>query len=89
MATTDMWSYRNSALTTRDLTGYKVEALDGDIGKIDEATNEVGGSFVVVDTGPWIFLTSSGLSRFPRRTAGVTQFPDRERRRIAVGRASA
>jgi hypothetical protein len=55
MATTDMWTYRNAALTTRDLTGYKVEALDGDIGKIDEATNDVGGSFVVVDTGPWIF----------------------------------
>jgi len=38
-----------------DMTGYKVEALDGDIGKIDEATYAVGASYVVVDTGPWIF----------------------------------
>jgi hypothetical protein len=38
-----------------DLTGFDVEATDGKIGKIDEATYEVGGSYVVVDTGPWIF----------------------------------
>jgi hypothetical protein len=25
------------------------------IGKVDEATNEVGSSYIVVDTGPWIF----------------------------------
>ncbi|CAN5299936.1 hypothetical protein BH18ACT12_BH18ACT12_00730 [soil metagenome] len=55
MATTDLWTYRNAALTGRDLTGFKVEAADGDIGKIDEATNDVGESYVVVDTGPWIF----------------------------------
>jgi len=42
-------------MTGQDLTGFTVEALDGDIGKIDEATNEVGGSYIVVDTGPWIF----------------------------------
>ena len=29
--------------------------LDGSIGKVDDATNDVGGSFIVVDTGPWIF----------------------------------
>jgi hypothetical protein len=55
MATVDIWSYRESTVGTRDLTGYGVEALDGGIGKIDEASNDVGASFVVVDTGPWIF----------------------------------
>jgi hypothetical protein len=54
-ATTDLWTYRSSSMTGQDLTGFTVEALDGDIGKIDEATNEVGGSYIVVDTGPWIF----------------------------------
>ena len=67
MATTDLWTYGNAALSGRDLSGYKVEAVDGDIGKIDEATNEVGGSYVVVDTGPWIFgkkvLLPAGLLR--------------------------
>ena len=38
-----------------DLTGFEIEATDGSIGKIDEATYEVGGSYAVVDTGPWIF----------------------------------
>ncbi len=54
-ATSDLWTYRNSSMTGQGLTGFTVEALDGDIGKIDEATNEVGGSYIVVDTGPWIF----------------------------------
>jgi hypothetical protein len=38
-----------------DVVGFDVEATDGGIGKIDEATYDVGGSYVVVDTGPWIF----------------------------------
>ena len=31
-----------------------MEAVDGSIGKIDRATLDVGSSYVVVDTGPWI-----------------------------------
>jgi hypothetical protein len=56
----DLWTYRaesglgDSALR-RDISGFGVEALDGSIGKIDEATYEVSSSYVVVDTGPWIF----------------------------------
>jgi hypothetical protein len=38
-----------------DLAGFTVEAIDGKIGKVDEATQEAGGSYIVVDTGPWIF----------------------------------
>jgi hypothetical protein len=56
MASYDLWSYSSTTTVANvDLTGFTVEALDGKIGKIDEATNEAGGSFVVVDTGPWIF----------------------------------
>src|ERR1051326_7432453 len=55
MATADIWIYRETTWTEEDLTGFKVEAIDGSIGKIDEATNDVSGSFIVVDTGPWIF----------------------------------
>jgi hypothetical protein len=50
-----MWSYRQSSWSAVDLTGFEVEATDGDIGKIDEATYEAGAGYVVVDTGPWIF----------------------------------
>jgi hypothetical protein len=52
---TDLWTYRDTTIGTTNLTGFKVEAIDGSIGSIDEATNEVGASYVVIDTGPWIF----------------------------------
>jgi hypothetical protein len=61
MQTTDVWIYRDKGQLGydptggRDITGFKVEALDGSIGKVDDATNEVGESFIIVDTGPWIF----------------------------------
>ena len=55
MSSTDLWSYREQTWTTQNLTGYSVEAIDGGIGKIDEASTEVGAGFLVVDTGPWIF----------------------------------
>jgi hypothetical protein len=51
----DVWTYRDEAVGDIDLTGYSVEAVDGGIGKIDEATYDVGASYIVVDTGPWIF----------------------------------
>jgi hypothetical protein len=53
--TTDIWTYRTDAWSGLDLTGFGVEAVDGGIGKIDEATYDVGSSYIVVDTGPWIF----------------------------------
>ena len=54
----DAWNYRESAeVSTRgqDLAGFAIEAVDGSIGKVDRSTNDVGSSYVVVDTGPWIF----------------------------------
>ncbi len=54
----DPWNYRESVnrdRTATGLVGYKVHATDGDIGKVDEANDEVGSAQIVVDTGPWIF----------------------------------
>jgi hypothetical protein len=55
MSTMDMWTYREQAWITSDLTGYGVEAIDGGIGKIDEASTTAGAGYLVIDTGPWIF----------------------------------
>jgi hypothetical protein len=55
MATADIWTYREQTWSGTDLTGFSVEATDGGIGKVDEATYDVGSSYIVVDTGPWIF----------------------------------
>ena len=49
-----IWDYRDDFDRDTDIVGYKIEATDGSIGKIDEATYEAGSSYVVVDTGPWI-----------------------------------
>jgi hypothetical protein len=55
-AIVDVWTFRTEpGIGTIDLSGYSVEAIDGGIGKIDEATYESGGSYLIVDTGPWIF----------------------------------
>jgi hypothetical protein len=55
VATSDIWVYRDRTWADTDLVGFSVEALDGGIGKIDQASNEVGAGYIVVDTGPWIF----------------------------------
>lgn len=51
------WSYHSASahLGGADLTGYKVEATDGDIGKVDKHSYEAGDAYLVVDTGVWIF----------------------------------
>jgi hypothetical protein len=63
-----------------DLVGYSVEATDGSIGKIDEATYDAGSSYIVVDTGPWIFGTKVLLP------AGVITAIDREEEVVTVAR---
>ena len=52
---TDLWTYNESLDRPKTLDDFDVVALDGDVGKIDEATYDVGASYIVVDTGPWIF----------------------------------
>jgi PRC-barrel domain len=53
----DPWNYREEAELGdgADVIGFRVEAADGHIGKIDAASTLVGDSYLVVDTGPWIF----------------------------------
>ncbi|WP_432824596.1 PRC-barrel domain-containing protein [Dactylosporangium sp. CA-092794] len=63
-----------------DLSGYKVEATDGHIGSIDEASYEVGDAWLVVDTGPWIF------GRKVLLPAGVVDHIDHAERKVYVDR---
>ena len=56
---TELWTFEifeSEPMADRfDLTGWAVEAEDGHLGKVDEATYDVGRSYIVVDTGFWIF----------------------------------
>ena len=75
----DMWTYSNEySAQTMDVEGFEVAANDGDIGKIDEATYDVGTSYIVVDTGPWIF------GRKVLLPAGVIERIDLDRREVQV-----
>jgi hypothetical protein len=56
MSMVEIYTWREIAWGTTDLTGFEVEATDGGIGKVDEDTKHVQTlGFLVVDTGPWIF----------------------------------
>ena len=61
----DPWTYGGSVGVSgaRDLVGFGLEATDGHIGKVDEATDDLGSSYVVVDTGPWIFGKGDAAGR--------------------------
>lgn len=50
------WNFRSAAGYTEglELTGYKVVATDGEVGKVDQATYGPDSASLVVDTGPWI-----------------------------------
>jgi hypothetical protein len=67
-------------LAATDLAGYDVEATDGGIGSIDKANYEVGGAYLVVDTGPWIF------GRKVLLPAGTVQRVDHADRKVYVDR---
>jgi hypothetical protein len=76
----DIYTYQDQTIGDADLIGYSVDATDGSIGKIDDATNEVGGSYIVVDTGPWIF------GKHVLLPAGVVQSIDHESKTVYVSR---
>ena len=83
----DVWTFRDTTQlgsnvvdTKVDLSGYKVEALDGSIGSIDESTYGTSRSYVVVDTGPWIFGKKVMLP------AGVIRGIDEDEERVYVNR---
>ncbi|WFE34159.1 PRC-barrel domain containing protein [Micromonospora sp. WMMD975] len=77
----DPWRYRDEAgVASADLTGYKVEATDGGIGKIDRASHDVDDSYLVVDTGPWIF------GRKVMLPAGTVGHVDHDERKVFVDR---
>jgi len=63
-----------------DLAGYDVEATDGGIGSVDKANYEVGGAYLVVDTGPWIF------GRTVMLPAGTVRHVDHAERKVYVDR---
>jgi PRC-barrel domain len=75
----DLWTYPET-VGRIDLTGFDVEAVDGSIGQVDEATQDVGESYIVVDTGVWIFGKKVLLP------AGTVERVDRDEDKVYVDR---
>lgn len=78
----DPWRYRaDTTVTGIDLAGYQVEASDGGIGKVDQASHMVNSSYLVVDTGPWFF------GRRVMLPAGTVNHVDHNTRKVHVDRS--
>ncbi|MCX5009284.1 PRC-barrel domain-containing protein [Streptomyces sp. NBC_00638] len=75
-----IWGYQATTghIAGTDLTGYKVEATDGSIGKVDKHSDEVNSAYLVVDIGVWIF------GRHVLLPAGTVQRVDQEERKVYV-----
>ncbi|WP_331732556.1 PRC-barrel domain containing protein (plasmid) [Streptomyces avidinii] len=78
----DIWGYRPDTGYQQgtDIVGYKVEAKDGSIGKISKHSEEVGASYLVVDTGVWIF------GKHVRLPAGTINMIDMVEEKVYVDR---
>jgi hypothetical protein len=79
----DPWNFHDRpemAAEGMSLVGYSVQATDGDIGKVDDATMDVDASHIVVDTGPWIF------GRRVMLPAGTINSIDRNDEKVYVDR---
>jgi len=65
-----------------DLTDFKVEATDGSVGKVMEASRQAGESYLLVDTGGTIF------SKRVMLPAGVVDRIDRDSSTVYVNRTT-
>ena len=76
----DIYAFRADVFVTPppDVTGFDVEATDGHIGNIDEATMADDATCLVVDTGFWIF----GKKRMI--PAGVIRAVDVDEKKVFV-----
>jgi hypothetical protein len=76
---TEIWTYQDQRLGQFDLTGFDVETRDGVIGRVDRATKDVTGSYLVINAGP-----AMPLGRRVVLPAGVVETVDLDDRRLAV-----
>jgi hypothetical protein len=77
-----VWNYGPAAgyQAGGNLVGYKVEATDGHIGKVDKHSDDVGAAYLVVDTGVWIF------GKHVLLPAGTISRVDPEEQKVYVSR---
>ena len=73
-----IWIWQVSQASIPDVTGFDVEAVDGHVGKVDDATYENDRGALIVDTGFWIFGKKRMLP------AGLITAVDPDERKLLV-----
>jgi hypothetical protein len=65
MARRDLWTYptveERPDIVGGDVVGFEVQASDGYVGTVSDATDEVGASYIVVDTGDKKVMIPAGV----------------------------
>jgi hypothetical protein len=80
--TAKLWSFSIAlGSDAADLREMSVEAIDGSIGKVKDVVDQLGGAYLVVDTGPWIF------GKTVRLPAGVVTAVDTDQRCVFIDRS--
>jgi hypothetical protein len=74
------WTFHDLSWLGNDLSGYVIEAVDGDIGTVDKASGEVANSYLIANTDGLI------LGRKVMLPAGVVSGIDHVNRRVFVDR---
>lgn len=80
--TDSMWTFQERAghRAGADLTGFKVEATDGSIGKVDSYVDTADSSCLIVDSGVWI------LGKHVMLPAGTVTSVDADAKKVFVSR---
>jgi hypothetical protein len=65
MARRDLWTYptveERPDIVGGDVVGFEVQASDGYVGTVSDATDEVGASYIVVDAGSKKVMIPAGV----------------------------
>jgi hypothetical protein len=65
MARRDLWTYPTIEdrpdIVGGNVVGFEVQASDGYVGTVSDATDEVGASYIVVDAGPKKVMIPAGV----------------------------
>jgi hypothetical protein len=47
----DLWTFADEAIGDIDLVGFLAAAVDGPLGRVDEASGDIGSCCVIIETG--------------------------------------
>lgn len=74
------WTFGDLSWIGKHLSGYTIEAVDGEVGKVDKSTDEVGSSYLIADMHGML------IGRKVMLPAGVVSGIDHVNRRVLIDR---